>query len=247
MQLQQKYYKNLGYKMIKNNYPLGYLVNITLVITLVTPLVSISLADTIIDPNPLRFQKEIKNFNWQDAKNSFPQHGQLFIGSSTIYKWKTARDFPNLPIINRGLAGAQISDINFYFNQIVARYKPAQVIFYCGDNDVADNKDAAQILADFSAFSRQLEQILPTTQILFLAIKPSPARWNIWSKMVLANIAIAKYCQANDRCTYIDTATPLLNHNGFPDKTLFKADGLHLSKTGYTIWRDILSDRLNHQ
>jgi len=231
--------------MIKSKYRHRYFVIITLIISLFTPLVSMSFADIIMDPDPLRFQKDIKNFNWQDAKNSFPQHGQLFIGSSSIYKWKTARDFPDLPIINRGLAGAQISDINFYFDQIVARYKPAQVIFYCGDNDVADNKSTSQILAEFSTFSRQLKQILPTTKILFLAIKPSPARWHIWSKMVLANIAIADYCQSNDLCTYIDTATPLLNHNGLPDKSLFKADGLHLSKTGYTIWRDILSEIIN--
>jgi len=211
-----------------------------LVLWVFVPSGSLSFASEIADPNPLRFQKEINRFNWQDAKNSFPRQALLFIGSSSIYKWKTAHDFPTHQIINRGFGGAHISDINHYYNEIVTRYKPTQVIFYCGDNDVAANKTSVQILADFTTFSRQLKQDLPVTKLLFLAIKPSPARWYLWSKMAQTNLAIATYCQSSNNCTYIDTATPLLNSNGVPNQKLFAKDGLHLSGAGYAIWRDIL-------
>jgi len=200
----------------------------------------LSTAADIADPNPLRFQKEIKRFNWQDAKSSYPEQAVLFIGSSSIYTWKTARDFPALPIINRGFGGSQISDQNYYYDVVVKKYKPARVIFYCGDNDVAAGKDTAQILADFRTFTSHLKNDFPNTSLLFLAIKPSPLRWRLWEKMSKANCAIKDYCKSSGRCTFLDTATPLLNAKGLPDKDLFVKDGLHLNSAGYNIWNKLL-------
>ena len=204
-------------------------------------LTSLSIAGEIGDPDPLRFKTAINRFNWQDAKNSFPPHALLFIGSSSIYKWKTAHAFPALPVINRGIPGAHIADINHYYQSIVAKYEPAQVIFYCGDNDVSANKGTTQILADFITFTRQLKQDLPATKLLFLAIKPSPARWHLWVKIKQTNSAIATYCQSSNRCDYIDVATPLLNSSGKPNQKLFAQDGLHLSVAGYAIWRNLIT------
>ncbi len=201
----------------------------------------LSTAAEIDDPNPLRFQKEIKRFAWQDAKNSYPEQAVLFIGSSSIYSWKTARDFPALPVINRGIASAQISDQNYYYDRIVKRYKPARIIFYCGDNDVAAGKDTVQILADFKTFTRRLKKDLPHTNLLFLAIKPSPLRWWLWDKMSQTNHAIKDYCKHSELCTFLDTATPLLNTKGLPDEDLFAEDGLHLNSAGYNIWKNLLT------
>jgi len=200
----------------------------------------LSAAAEIEDPNPLRFQKEIKRFAWQDAKNSYPTESVLFVGSSSIYGWKTARNFPTLPVINRGIANAQISDLNYYYDVIVRRYKPARIVFYCGDNDVAANKDMAQILADFRTFISRLEKDLPHTTLLFLAIKPSPLRWQFWDKMSQTNRAIKDYCKNSGLCTFLDTATPLLNSKGLPDEDLFVEDGLHLNSAGYSIWNNLL-------
>lgn len=196
------------------------------------------------DPDPLRWHKEINRFAWQDAKNSYPEQAMLFVGSSSIYRWKTAQAFPRLPVINRGFGGSHISDLNYYFEVIVRQYNPAKIICYCGENDVAGEKNEAQILTNFKAFSARIKKELPDTILLFLAIKPNPLRWQMWERMAETNRAIKNYCQRSGLCIFLDTATPLLNVKGVPDKNLFAVDGLHLNPAGYTIWNHILAPHL---
>ena len=71
-------------------------------------------------------------------KNTFQKNGILFIGSSSIRKWKTAEYFNyKSSIINRGFGGSHISDINYYFNTIILAYKPKIIVLYAGDNDTS--------------------------------------------------------------------------------------------------------------
>jgi len=196
------------------------------------------------DPDPLRWHKEIKRFSWQDAKNSYPEQAILFVGSSSIYGWKTAQAFPRLPIINRGLRGSHLSDIDYYFETLVKQYHPSKIVCYCGENDVADGKTVAQVLATFKAFSGRIKKQLPETLLLFLAIKPNPLRWKMWGEMAETNRAIKNYCQSSGLCIFLDTATPLLNAMGVPDKNLFAGDGLHLNPAGYAVWNHILAPHL---
>lgn len=190
-------------------------------------------------PNPLRLEKYITRFNWQDAKNSYAENAILFIGSSSIYKWKTAEAFPNFNIINRGIPGAEISDINYFYTTLVEKYLPTTVVFYCGDNDVASGKKPLKIAAEFKNFVSKLKNQQPKASLIFLAIKPSPLRWDHWQTMTKTNGLIQKDCQDNSNCTYIDSATPLLK-NGSPDKNLFNSDGLHLNTFGYQTWEGLL-------
>lgn len=196
------------------------------------------------DPDPLRWDKEIKRFAWQDAKNSYPEQAILFVGSSSIYRWKTAQAFPRLPIINRGLSGSHISDLSYYFQPLVKQYKPAKIICYCGENDVADGKTVMQISTDFKAFSSRIKEQLPETILLFLAIKPNPLRWEMWEEMAKTNRTIKNYCTSSGLCVFLDTATPLLTATGQPDKKLFAEDGLHLNLAGYAVWKRILTPYL---
>ncbi len=224
-------------------FPLLYPI-VLLLLFLLPILGCLNAAAETADPDPLRWHKEIKRFSWQDAKNSYPERAILFVGSSSIYGWKTAQAFPRLPIINRGLSGSHISDIEHYFDILVKQYHPSKIIFYCGENDVADKKTVEQVSADFEAFSARIKKELPETLLLFLAIKPNPLRWKIWEKMAETNHVIENYCQTRGLCIFLDTATPLLNAKGVPDKNLFAGDGLHLDSAGYAVWNHILAPHL---
>ena len=56
--------------------------------------------------DPLRFATEIMAFQEWEAKNTLPEGGILFVGSSSIRMWPTAVAFPQKLIINRGFGGA---------------------------------------------------------------------------------------------------------------------------------------------
>ncbi len=74
-----------------------------------------------------------------DRKQTPPENAVLFVGSSSIRMWENLRtSFPNLKVINRGFGGSRLEDVNHYFDQIVAPYKPKTIVLYAGENDVND-------------------------------------------------------------------------------------------------------------
>ncbi len=191
-------------------------------------------------PDPARFQRDIAEFEKWDRKNAFPANGVLFVGSSTIVMWPTRMSFDGLPVINRGFGGSHISDVEFYFPQIVRPYKPAVIVFYAGDNDIASGKNPAQVLSDFERFVSLTKADLPDTTVIFISIKPSESRWALWSAMKEANEMIRQVCRKDSRLVYVDAASLLLSDEGRPDPACFLEDKLHMSPRGYQKWTELL-------
>jgi lysophospholipase L1-like esterase len=196
---------------------------------------------TAVAPDPERFADDIRNFAARDRKNFYPRDGVLFVGSSSIRNWLTAESFPDMPVINRGFGGSQISDVNHYFNDVVAKYRPKLIVFYSGDNDTQAGKSPQLIFSDFDRFVSRVHDSLPDTHIIALPIKPSIARWTKWPQMQETNSRMAELDKRDDRLQIVDTATPLLGPDGQPRKELYVADGLHLSPKGYAVWNEILT------
>jgi lysophospholipase L1-like esterase len=97
---------------------------------------------------------------------------------------------------------------------------------------------------DFRRFVALVHGGLPATDVLYLPIKPSLARWAKWPKMLETNSRILEFIRRNDQLSYVDTATPMLGADGRPRRELFLDDGLHLNATGYRLWSEILRDQL---
>jgi lysophospholipase L1-like esterase len=201
--------------------------------------------DPARDPNPARFESEIAAFEKYDRQNSAPKDAVLFVGSSSIRLWPTAESFPNLPVINRGFGGSHISDVVHFADRIVLKYKPRAIVFYAGDNDIADGKSPDQVAADFKKFVDLVHARLPDTLIIYLPIKPSPSRWKLWPKAREANERIEEFTKTNPRLAYVDIATPMLGPDGSePPASLFLDDRLHLNAKGYELWNEILTPAL---
>ena len=196
------------------------------------------------ESDPARFESEIAAFESWDQKNAIPKDPILFVGSSTIRLWQTAGAFPGLPVINRGFGGSTIADVNHFADRIVFKYKPRLIIFYAGDNDIAAGRSPDTVFADFRTFANSVRERLPATPLIFLAVKPSIARWKLWTKMQDVNARVKDLARENKQLTYIDTAPPLLGADGEPQKNLFRDDGLHMSEKGYARWNELLAPHL---
>src|SRR5690348_9835260 len=192
----------------------------------------------VADPDPARFADEIKAFAAWDAKNAAPKHAVLFVGSSSIRFWPTAERFPDLPVINRGFGGSHISDVNHYLDVTVLKYDADVVVFYAGDNDLAAGKTPERVAADYRTFVERVVAAKPRVQIVFIDIKPSILRWDIWPKMREANALIADYSKTRPNLHVVDTAPGLLGPDGKPIPALFQSDGLHLTPAGYDRWTE---------
>ena len=205
----------------------------------------ISLPQTLLgqaeDPDPMRFAEEIRAFEAWDEKNAVVTSPILFVGSSSIRFWDTAVRFPELPVVNRGFGGSHISDVNHFIEATVLKYAPRMIVFYAGDNDVNAGKSKETVLADYQEFVGLVMAQFPETDIVFLPIKPSLARWSFWSEMAAANELIRAFSSEDDRLHYVDVATPMLGSDGKPRPELLIEDGLHMTAEGYDIWSDLLA------
>ena len=195
-------------------------------------------------PNFARWEKAIAAFEQQDQEKPPPPDAVLFVGSSSIRLWDVAKSFPGVATVNRGFGGSQLADSIHFAPRIVLKHKPRVVVLYAGDNDLAAGKTPEQVAADFRAFARVVHEALPRTRVVFIAIKPSLARWKLWDKVQQANALIAAQCQQDERLVYVDVAKPMLGADGKPRSELFVKDGLHLSAEGYAVWTAVLKPHL---
>ncbi|QDU38132.1 GDSL-like Lipase/Acylhydrolase [Maioricimonas rarisocia] len=193
----------------------------------------------------LRWESAIQKFEQADRDEPPAAGGVLFVGSSSIRLWDLEKSFPGLDAINRGFGGSHTADAVHYFDRIVAPHKPRVIAMYAGDNDIAGNKPPCQVLDDFRQFVSKVEETLPGTKVVYIAIKPSLKRWNLVHKMRAANALIEAECVEKDHLEYVDIDAPMLGEDGMPREELFANDGLHLSPAGYELWTELVRPHLS--
>jgi lysophospholipase L1-like esterase len=192
------------------------------------------------DPDPARFSESIETFVTWDSKNAFPRSGILFVGSSSVRFWSTAQAFPGRPIINRGFGGSELSDVIHFYEQLIQPYSPGKIFLYAGDNDIDHGKSARQVFDDYRELVALVQADFPGSELIFISIKPSKARWDKWPEMREANRMVQEYAASHNKLGYADLATPLLGDDGKP-KDVFVEDGLHLNGQGYRLWQEALN------
>ncbi|MCX8020463.1 MAG: GDSL-type esterase/lipase family protein [Chitinophagaceae bacterium] len=194
------------------------------------------------------FYNEILAFKKQDSL-SFPEKGQiLFIGSSSFTLWKEVQnDFPLHRILNRGFGGSTISDLLFYFKDIVIPYQPKQIVVYCGENDIANDSLVTGKVV-FRRFVQLYDSIrfrLGNIPVVYISMKPSPSRWHLRNKMREGNLRIRKFTKKKHRnLIFVDVWSAMLNEKGEPKEDIYQEDKLHMNRKGYEIWKKMLEPLL---
>jgi lysophospholipase L1-like esterase len=185
---------------------------------------------------PARWEKDIAAFEAADKTNPPPQNAILFLGSSGFRRWATlAQDFPNHRVINRAFGGSQIADSTHFAERIIFPYKPKMIVLRAGSNDLKAGKSSEQVADDFKAFVAKVHKQLPQTEIIYVSMNPTPARWNQHDKEVAANTMIAAFAKQTPRVKYIETHDHYLTPDGQPRPDLMVADKLHFNAEGYKI------------
>ncbi len=193
---------------------------------------------------PERWEKDISKLEEAARKNPPPKGGLLFVGSSSIRLWDLKSALPERNAINCGFGGSEVEDSVYYADRLVIPHEPSIVFLYAGDNDIGGGKSAERVVADYRRFVKTIHAALPQTQIVFLPIKPSLARWEKWPEMNEANQTIKKLSGENPLLHFLDTISPSLTKDGQPDPALFQKDGLHLNAKGYAVWNKVVRDWL---
>lgn len=200
-----------------------------------------SLAAQVADPDPARFTDTFDDWATVDAENSVPDNPIVFVGSSSINYWRTAEYFPQFPVINRGFGGSHASDATYWVKEAVLKYDPSVVVYYEGDNDTSQGKRADQVFQDMREFAEAVREDSPGTHVVFLSVKPSPARMDAWDEAVATNALLTSYAAHHYDVHYVDVGSDLLDSAGQPIPELFLDDGIHMTPPGYEIWTRIVT------
>ena len=192
-----------------------------------------------------RFEKEVALFEAADKKTPPPKGQIVFVGSSTMVDWDAAKYFPDQKIVNRALWGSALVDAVRLVDRLILPHQPRTVVLYAGDNDIDGGVTTEEVVVRFERFVRAIHAKLPTTRIVYIGIKPSPARWLTIDRARAANTMIRQFCSRDDRIAYLDVDGVMLGWDEKPRPELYATDGLHLSPQGYELWTMLLKPFLN--
>jgi lysophospholipase L1-like esterase len=188
-----------------------------------------------------RWEETLATFAAADLKNAPEPGAVLFVGSSSIRLWDGLEEqFENARVLKRGFGGSRLTDCVKHLDRLVVKYRPRLVLLYAGDNDLAEGGSPEDVLGRVQAFAEGVHGRLPETRIMFISIKPSPARRALIHKARAANGLVRAYADAHPLVDYVDVFTPMLTADGSPRAELFRKDQLHLNDEGYALWRRII-------
>jgi len=207
---------------------------------------SAAFAQEVLDKksNYCHCRNNIEAFQKQDSVDHPRTGGVLLIGSSSFTFWKDVQDyFPDHNIINRGFGGSTLVDLIYAYRDIVPLYKPKQIIIYCGENDLAFDKDLSseEVLIRFKIlYSMIRTDFSDQVMVSYVSMKPSPERAHLMKRCEEANLLIKKFISQKPHANYIDLYNDMIDSNGVPNADLFLTDRLHNNPAGYAISKKIM-------
>ena len=184
-----------------------------------------------------KFKSEIGRF---ESLQPVDEPLVIFTGSSSVRLYKNVAELSDeVIILNTGFGGSTAFGLLTYLDETVLRFKPKQVFVYEGDNDIAAGRTNATIIAHLNSIFQKIWEALPETQIVFIAAKPSPLRWDKHEQYEALNAALSRIAERDRRLVYADVYTPMLR-DGRVIEDIFVEDRLHMNEAGYALWDEVM-------
>jgi lysophospholipase L1-like esterase len=205
------------------------------------PLILLLAHNVTFSQDPLRFKKEIDTINKKNISREGSKDLIVFTGSSSVRRWENVQEyFPGKNIINTGFGGSQMSDLIWFADQVIFRYKPIQLFIYEGDNDISAGEKPDHIIREADSLIKIIHKRLPNTEIVIISAKPSPIRWKLKEEYQKLNAMFSKLDSEYDYVRYLDLWTPLIGPSGRPVSEYYIKDSLHINSAGYDKWAAIV-------
>jgi len=182
----------------------------------------------------LRVEKVLSNLEY------LPE--TVFYGSSTFTLWETLHtDFEEFKPVNLGFGGSTLGACAWFFDRIFAPVTSLKsILIYAGDNDLGDGRQPEEVCIFYRQLICSIREKFGNIPCSFISIKPSLQRWNIIEQIKSANALIKAVTEEDEFQHYIDIFPETLNAEGYPKKSFFEEDGLHLSTEGYAAWKEVI-------
>src|SRR5665213_1568694 len=178
------------------------------------------------------------------AQAASPEHGGIvFTGSSIFQFWTHLTDqMAPLPVLNRAIAGTVTQDMLNRIEQLVLRYQPRIVVYYCGSNDISAGEDAGPVIERTKRYIRILHEKLPNTFFYYTSIHKAPEKRARWDVVEAVNREMERYSRQALNVGFIDLNPVLFDSRNNVRENLFLSDGLHFrpDSTAYAEFAQIV-------
>ena len=192
-------------------------------------------------PDDAGYESVVSRWTAQDGLAAPEASGVVVVGSSSIRRWDGAHRAlsPWGGVIQRGFGGSKLWEVARLAPELILAHEPGAVVVFAGTNDIAGGDSAADVVRAFRCLAEQVYTLEPPSPLFFIGITPAPARWATWDRAAEANAEVELWADRHPDLHYIDVPEAFLWTGSPPDQSLFVADLLHLSPTGYALWTSV--------
>ena len=197
--------------------------------------------------NKLNDNLENKKNNYKEEIKSVKDNyaNYLFLGDSITEYYDLDKYFPNMPVVNSGVAGDTTDDILSDMKGRVYDYNPSKVLILIGTNDLLEDKTNEEIVDNIKKIVEVIKENRKEAEIYLESIYP--VNEEIDKKLVEPrdngdineiNEKLEEY--ANDEgITFINTHELLVDEDNLLNED-YTDDGLHLNDEGYEVVSEAL-------
>ncbi|HTA62064.1 MAG TPA: GDSL-type esterase/lipase family protein [Bacteroidia bacterium] len=192
-------------------------------------------------------EKTINSKHWQqrdmEIKN-IPQgkYKVVFLGNSLTELFYLDDYFADTTLLNCGIVG-DISEGLVKRIDNIAKLKPEKLFIEIGINDIIEKISLDDICANYREAIKKMQAQSPQTKIFIQSNLPVIINRPSFltddkdvNKRVLRQNENLKKIAQEFNLTYIDIYTVFIKHPNLTE--LFVPDGIHLTPTAYTIWKN---------
>ncbi len=162
------------------------------------------------------------------------EKGALFLGDS-ITAVQDLSDLLGMPVHNRGVSAITTGGVLDHLDTLL-KGTPDRVFILLGINDIMFSVGRHHFTENYRSIIEKVRQLLPGSRIFAISIMPTNNA--VFNTSVLVYNEVIKDIAARARITYIDVHSRMLK--GASVDPEYVTDGIHLSRAGYILWKNVL-------
>lgn len=160
----------------------------------------------------------------------------VLLGSSSFRFWPaTDTVFSHFEVVNAGFGGSCFQDAWRLRDTLIYALNPDVLMIYEGDNDLHDRLAMDDIVATASMLLEDVSLRMPNLDVVVVAPKASPARYQLKDKYLKLNAAL-RLLAMDHGAHWLDFWDVQHREDGALRDDLFIDDRLHLNDKGYEVW-----------
>jgi lysophospholipase L1-like esterase len=169
----------------------------------------------------------------------------IFLGNSITDIGEWAEIWQNTRVKNRGISSDNTFGVLARLDEVVSS-KPSKIFILIGINDIAKGTPDSAIVSNYKKIIGRIQTSSPQTFIYVQSILPTNNEFTEYVRhqnkdqhIRAVNGELKKFC-GTKKLVYVDLYSRFVDVNHKLDKR-YTNDGLHLTGSGYMLWKKILT------